>query len=438
VAQFSTLRSIGESSRIALGVLTGALVALVAQTHDANAFEVKKTTKGELVHWEESTVQYTVDGSLDLAVDTGSKALVQAMGSWSGTVGAPDLETIPVTADSPKAPGFDHKNGVFYIKGGYTPAGKALAITVLTYDNNTGKIMDADMIVNGIYNFAVLPATETYAAMLNPSDAPTDTDAVSHSSGDGVNGDIDVYDLHHVVAHELGHSLGMNDELALTHSLMYRYSEPNDASTRSPGSDDIAGLAELYQDRVGDQKSGCGSSTVAPKKPSRTASSLATFAAFGLALFLALRARKDRRARLAFVLAAAAGAVTLLPDLSGKRGVARAAELVPASAVGHARATVVGTTTSIEKGLFKTSYKLATTGCNVGACPPAGHGESWGGTIGNITQEVGGQYAPKSGDAVDISFASLPSALKMLANPLAGRPVVESDAAVRVLTRAAR
>ena len=41
-------------------------------------------------------------------------------------------------------PGFDEKNGVFYMSGGYAPAGRALAITVLTYDNASGRILDAD------------------------------------------------------------------------------------------------------------------------------------------------------------------------------------------------------------------------------------------------------------------------------------------------------
>jgi hypothetical protein len=101
---------------------------------------------------------------------------------------------------------------------------------------------------------------------------------------------------------------------------------------------------------------------------------------------------------------------------------------------------VLGATTSVEKGIFKTAYQLSTTSCNIGSCPKAGHGVSWGGTIGNITQEVGNQYAPQPGDAVDVSFTakSIPNVMTTLRQPLGGRPVAETDGAVRVLTKAAR
>jgi hypothetical protein len=246
-----------------------------------------------------------------------------------------------------------------------------------------------------------------------------------------------------VIAHELGHSLGMNDEMGRKDALMYRYSSPNDASLRQPASDDIAGLAELYSTRVEAHGNGCGSATVAPKPPSRTASNAATIAALGFLVFLMLRARSDRRARAAFVFAAAAAAIALMPNVSGK-GIARASEgvrtlgeadVVENAVIGHARARVLSATTAIENGLFKTTYNLATTHCNASSCPKAGHGQAWGGTIGNITQEIGGAYAPTAGDDVDVSFTALPNALKSLSQPLAGR-TAEVSTQVRVLTRA--
>jgi hypothetical protein len=242
-----------------------------------------------------------------------------------------------------------------------------------------------------------------------------------------------------VIAHELGHSLGMNDEMGRKDALMYRYSAPNDATIRQPASDDIAGLAELYSTRLEARGNGCGSATVAPKKPSSTASHAAMFATLGLLLFLVVRARSDRRARLGFVLAAAAATIAFVPTLSGKSGPGIARASTADLAVGHARAKVLSTSTAIEDGLFKTSYKLATTTCRAASCPKAGHGASWGGTIGNVTQEVGGYYAPIGGDEVDVSFANLPSALGPMTKPLAGRLSAEAaDVSVRVVTPAPR
>ncbi len=425
-------RSLESVLRGTLATLAGSLLLLSAAT--AQAYDIKKTTKGDLVHWESPTVQYTIDPSVDRAVRSATDATTEAMRSWSGTVGAPELETAPRDASSPTTPGFDQKNGVFYMKDGYAPAGRALAITVLTYDNASGKILDADVIVNGAYSFEVL---DPNAARTEKATAAhlANTDVISHGDERQVARDAVVYDLHHVIAHELGHSLGMNDELGRKDALMYRYSVPNDASLRQPASDDIAGLAELYSTRLEASGNGCGSATVAPKKPTNAASRVAMFASLGLLLFLLARARTDRRARLGFVLVAAAASVALVPSLSGKTGSGVASASTQRD-VGHARAKVLSTTAAVENGLFKTTYTLATTACRMGSCPKAGHGVSWGGTIGNVTQEVGGYYAPASGDEVDVSFKALPNALGPMTKPLAGRAIqANADEAVTVITR---
>ena len=375
---------------------------------------------------------------MDRYVAEATSATIIAMTSWSGTVGAPELQAIPQDENSPAGPGFDRKNGIFYMGRGYAPAGRALAITVLTYDNGTGRILDTDVIFNGSYRFQVLDDTPRRATQTTPGGTRlSNTDHVEHS------GDIEtsrtqetVYDLHHVIAHELGHTLGMNDELGRNDALMYRYSAPNDASMRQPAPDDIAGLAELYSTKLEARGNGCGSATVAPKKPSTTASHTAVFVTFGLLAFLVLRARTDRRARVGFVAAAAAATIAFVPSLSGKSGPGNA-QASTAINPGHARAKVLSTSLSIENGLFRTSYKLATTACQVASCPKGGYGAAWGGTIGNITQEVGGYYAPSNGDDVDVSFAKLPNALGPLTKPLAGRIAAEiAEADVRVLTRA--
>ena len=223
----------------------------------------------------------------------------------------------------------------------------------------------------------------------------------------------------------------MNDEMQRKDALMYRYSAPNDATMRAPASDDIAGLAELYSTKLEAGGNGCGNATVAPKKPSLAASHFAMAATLGFLFFLILRGRSDRRARLAFVAAAAVAAYAMLPTISkSDSGVARASDLAP----GHARARVLGTSTSMEAGLLKTTYQLATTVCRAATCPKLGEGSAWGGTAGDIRQEVGGQLAPRTGDDVDVSFSALPSALAPLSLPLGAAR--ERAGTVRVITLA--
>ncbi len=396
---------------------------------DADAYVVKKTSRGELVHWEQRTVAYTIDPSM-AAVDSSIEATHAAMDSWSGTVGAPELVTRPLDEASPTKPTFDEKNGVFFMADGYEPAGRALAITVLTYDNGTGRILDADIVVNGSYRFAVLGdhVGNAVAAV-----SPSNTDGVSHEEEEEPVDTRALFDLHHVVAHEFGHSVGMNDELGRRDALMFRYSAPNDPSLREPAADDIAGLAELYSTKLEGRGNGCGAN-VAPKKPTAATTHLAMLGIFGLLLFLVLRGRTDRRARVGFVFAAATATVALLPTIAKTgRGVAHGSELAP----GHARAVITKTSTVVKDGLFRTHFELATNGCQVSACPTSGHGDVWGGTIGDIRQEVGGHFAPESGDQVDVSFARLPNALAALSQPL-GAQTKTTDEVVRVMTLAAR
>ena len=419
--------------RASVAVTGAALVLAAFGAPDAHAFVVKKTAKGELVHWDQRTVDYTFDPSVDTNVQDAVSATSRAMASWSGTVGAPELQghAAANVTDPPTKPGFDQKNGVFYMPGGYAPAGRALAITVLTYDNTSGRILDADIIVNGSYRFAVLGRAGLDVSAQEQVGAahPSNTDGISHQEEPQATDT--VYDLHHVVAHELGHSLGMNDEMERKDALMYRYSSPNDATLRAPASDDIAGLAELYSTKLEASGNGCGNATVAPKKPSLAASHFAMVATLGFLFFLMLRGRSDRRARFAFVAAAAVATYAMLPTISKDEGnVAKASQLAP----GHARAKVLHTSTTMESGLLKTTYKLATTACRAATCPKLGDGVAWGGTVGNIRQEVGGQFAPSDGDDVDVSFTKLPDSIAPLSLPLGAR--VSDTETVRVITPA--
>lgn len=415
--------------------LVAGAAALLGASGSADAYEIKRTplTK-ELVHWETDDLSFVLDPGVESAVPTGASAVLSAVGSWSGTVGAPNLRAAAAVA--PEKPGFDGTNAVYFMKDGWAPAGRALAITVLTYDSKTGRILDADIIFNGKYRFAVLsPTSDANVARVTetPGSAHvTNTDGVTHVD-EGAALESAVYDLHHVAAHEVGHSLGMNDEHGKKDALMYRYSAPNDASARTPTPDDIAGLAELYSTTLEGQGSGCGGANVAPKKPSARVGSTAMFAALGLMLFLVLRARTDRRARFGFVAAAAASALLLLPSAGGDGATreASASELAP----GHARAHVTDAHTVVEGGLFRTEFRVSTDACRRGVCPPSATGAAWGGAVGDIRQDIGGHYAPRVGDRVDISYDKLPDSLTALRSPLAGRAQVTAAGVVRVLTR---
>ncbi len=419
-------------ARVAAFSAVSAWLAGAAST--ASAYDVKHTPNGSLVHWETDGVQFGVNDSVD-AISGSREAIKTAFDAWGGHEGAPILHDS--AADIPAAPGFDGKNGVFFMAGGYAAAGKALAITVLTYDNQTGKVLDADVVINGKYRFQVLPTAVGGDARPQTANAGvTDGTSQGDAADQGNYSPTAVYDLVHVLAHETGHSLGMNDEYVNGTALMYRYTAPNDPSLRAPQTDDFQGLSKLYGSTM-QATGGCGGeSTMSPVKPSSKAGTVAFAVGLGLLAYVVLRRRNSMSARRAAAfISVAAFAFASIPEVSGSVASAHAGDVAREASRGHATATVKATRTVSTAGLFQTEMQLETTECRVAGCPKTASFTAFGGTMGNLTQEVDGAYAPKDGDAVDVSFARTPSALAALASPIGSRDAVLSQA-VRVVTRA--
>lgn len=100
-------------------------------------------------------------------------------------------------------------------KWSYSGAGNTLAKTTVSFDTDTGAILDADIEINHAYN--------------------------EFTVGD----DNVVYDLQAVLTHEIGHFIGI-DHSPDPFATMFLAYEPGDTFQRDLGDDDVAALCTVY------------------------------------------------------------------------------------------------------------------------------------------------------------------------------------------------
>jgi len=372
----------------------GFVASALAASPGAAAFEIKRASSGELVRWKVDAVRWGVDKSV-AAVPGGREAVASAAGAWSERGGAPRLE---VDASPVKRTvGLDGASTVFFAREGHPLAGDALAVTVLSFDEGTGEVLDADVILNGRRRLG------------RPARARGERDD-----------DDATYDVARVMSHEMGHALGLGDEPEHEDAIMYPYVSSAPDQSTTPSSDDIAGLASIYEPGVAGV-SGAGAHDTGGCSTARAATTrgrggvLVALAAAAVALVVARGGRRRRAATGAIVLAAAWFVVP--PDVG--RSVALAGERARAHAHGTARdgndpgdgsepaatlAEVRGVRTTSTAGLFRSEIDLSLAVCRSRPSCPSARFVTWGGTLGGVRQEVGGRLVPAAGDHVVVTL----------------------------------
>jgi hypothetical protein len=359
------------------GAALAVLVTLAPRA--AHAFQVRTTSQGKEVGWADSAIVLAVDPSMVHAVYAAVDAVNDSARAWHKVTVAPSIQvTRAAGGDEIGALG---KNVVFFAPKGYGPAGEALAITLLRYEEDTGTILDADVVVNGAHTFAVLDPRARPAASTVRVANDDPSGALMSSTGAG-----GTFDLTHVIAHELGHVLGLRDETKDELALMYRFTSPNDASRRAPNLDDVRGISRVYS---GARGHGCRAS------PSRFASHprLSLCALGALGLFIVARRRRA---------AILAGSAALL--LASAPEVARGDDEDPR---GHARARVVHAETDARESVWSTRVSFAVEECRLSHCPAPPDVVVWGGRHEGVVQQVGEPAPLAPGDAVELTYQDL-------------------------------
>src|SRR5689334_13754986 len=125
-----------------------ASLGLAPQT--AFAYGLNLSAKGNPVRWGVDAVAFRMDPDLQLAFPNGGadSAVAMAFDAWRGLPRVPDLMLrpgLPVSAGYHEG---EDSNGVYFVRD-WQHDDNMLAVTVVTYDANTGEMFDADVLVNG-------------------------------------------------------------------------------------------------------------------------------------------------------------------------------------------------------------------------------------------------------------------------------------------------
>lgn len=182
--------------------------------------EPRETNSGLPERWITPSVTVTLDPSLDDLAPGAADEIEAAMTTWyTDVVGIPRARFVRGTTRAANA-----RDGVSTILAApITVAGHEhdLAITTTYAADDTGDILEADVVFNTEYAYAVMPAPTTSCAQ--------------------------VFDVGAVATHESGHFFGLGEDYDDHAATMYLHTMPCDAHKRALTDDDTAAIAELYK-----------------------------------------------------------------------------------------------------------------------------------------------------------------------------------------------
>lgn len=286
-----------------LAAMLSATLSLLAARADARSDQY--TPSGDSVRWHRRSVPFVIDPSAYDAQSMPEPAAVMAR-AWSAWSPVRDTPAFEVQAGRLGPIGYDpvrrenNVSGVTVFRAAFPNplTHPVLAVTILSRDESTGEILDADILVDAQHNrFAGLDAR----GMMGVAGAPND--------------------WQNVLTHEAGHALGLSEDPMAPTATMFPTSPPGEVAKRDLDSEDLASAGRAYSTTIefndGTYPSpGCGARVV-PWRAHQPRNGLG-FALAGLA-FLGLAAWRARGRRMSILaggfllVAGAPGAVMQQP-----------------------------------------------------------------------------------------------------------------------------
>lgn len=205
----------------------------------------KTTPSGALERWGGGAVTVYIDDSVDRLGAGAHDAVERGFGTWLAS--ARHLPRLRFDTTHHATPSLvpDGKSTVMVAEIPFAGHTRDLAITVGFMDPATGKLAEADIVLNARYKWGVLDAAGGPAT----HDMGDDPEAGSGLSCNGSHPDTSCggrYDVQDIATHEIGHFFGLGEDNEDPAATMFKCSSVCEIHKRDLETDDDSAIGTLY------------------------------------------------------------------------------------------------------------------------------------------------------------------------------------------------
>src|SRR5689334_14535168 len=218
-------------------------VAGLSQPAVAFAYGISTSQSGHHLRWSVDTVAFRMDPELEALLPQAQipAATGMAFDAWRGLPRVPDLVLRPGTPMTPGHHDGGPSNGMYLIHD-WQGKPDQLAVTVVTYSGDTGRVLDADILVNANAAYGLLDESTP---------------------------DNQRYDIGAILTPEAGHSLGLDESRFHPEATMWPSVNLGDTHQRTLADDDENGVIANYESQAPLPVAGCGNASVTGRPAQR-------------------------------------------------------------------------------------------------------------------------------------------------------------------------
>jgi hypothetical protein len=223
---------------VTFGVLGGS-ADITAQVRSGSP-GYRQAKSGRYQYWHRRALTVHIDGSMAQLGPAATDAVTRAFGHWvESDPRLPDLSfDTGATSATPKR---DGKSTVSYTRIAVPGHERDLAITMTYSEEDSGEIVEADVVLNSLYPMAVLRALE-HNWRRDARWAPDGRSLMSNESEDCQNR----FDVQNVLSHEAGHFFGLGEDPVEQGATMFQAIDQCETHKRAIIESDAIAIRKLY------------------------------------------------------------------------------------------------------------------------------------------------------------------------------------------------